>query len=361
MAKLLPTDDRSDAVPVAQGVLIGQYTPGVDAVPLIDANTANVLSSVNMLSVVQRPSLTEALFAACERSNIYDVYNGQTGQHLFVAKERSECFWRVCCAPTHSLFVEFKHAPQVMVQGPGGVLYPAPPHMQADVDIDTLPTVLTLEREGCPSKPCLGCCSCFDVCKDGMYLHAGPVPVKAGTLKGSGPQCVGFAAQPRLGGGFTPTINIMERAPGIGNYNTLAKVEGPCYFGGCMECCFSTKFSVSTMAPHQYHAKIGTADLATLIKQKPVDMEGMLREALTDADIYTIEFNPAANLAPQQKATMLGAQVLADFMFFEKNAPMCTSSSVNLCSIYCCGCVCPCAIGSSGRGGGGGGGFNADQ
>ena len=36
-----------------------------------------------------------------------------------------------------------------------------------------LQTSMTMEREGCFSKPCLGCCICSDSCKNDMYLHAG--------------------------------------------------------------------------------------------------------------------------------------------------------------------------------------------
>ena len=70
-----------------------------------------------------------------------------------------------------------------------------------------------------------------------------------------------------------------------------------------------------------------------------------LRELVTDADIYTLEFNPAARLAPQQKATMLGSLVLADYMFFERDNAPCSQNGCNLCALYCCGCVVPCGLG----------------
>ena len=346
--------------PVVQGVPIaGAAAPSVDAVPLIDATTASMLGGTNAFSIVQRPSLTEAFCPACERSNIYDVFDGTTGAHLFIAKERSEALWRCCCAPGHRMFVEFKTAQAVGFN----------PMLGSIVDIDTLPTVLTMERDGCPSKPCLGCFACCDPCKDGMALHAGPLnpEMRAGALMQANPACVGFATQPAFGGGLAPTINLMERAePHRSAYNALAKVEGPTCFGGCLELCHSTTFKVSRMQPAQLESRLEVADLATIVKRKPNSLEGALREMVTDADVYTIVFNPGAALAPQQKATMLAGLLLADYMFFERDDPMCGNGGCNLCLCHCAGCVCPCSIrgnasGGGGAGGGGGGGFMADQ
>ena len=141
-----------------QGVLVGERDPEVDAVPLIDARTASVLGQTGAFTIVQRPSLTETFCPACERSNIYDVYDGTSGQHIFFAKERSECVWRLCCSPNHTLLIEFK---------PSTVVAPQAIHF---IDINTLPTALTMEREGCPMKPGLGCCAWVDCCKDGAAL-----------------------------------------------------------------------------------------------------------------------------------------------------------------------------------------------
>jgi len=366
MATLLPTGAAASdaplwgasAVEIAHGVPVGAGPPlsssALDAVPLIDQTTAALLSQVNAFSVVQRPSLSEALFAACERSNIYDVYDGQSGAHLFFAKERSGTCARFCCAPNHALVVEFKVAAGM------------DPMFKMVVDIDTLPTVLTMEREGCWGKPLLGCCALTAGCKDGMYLHAGSVGLaNPGDVKLASAQCVSFATQPLLAGGFTPTLNVMERAgPG---WTPLAKVEGPCCFGGCLELCRSSKFTVSSLRAGQLESKLEVGDVATIIKQKPRSLEGALREMVTDADIYTLAFNPAVPLAPQQKATLLGALILADYMYFEHNAPMCDGNGCSLCNLHCAGCLCPCSLrGGGGRaaapaGGGGGGALMADQ
>ena len=161
------------------------------------------------------------------------------------------------------------------------------PMFKMVVDIDTLPTVLTMEREGCWGKPLLGCCALTAGCKDGMYLHAGSVGLAhPGDVKLASAQCVSFATQPLLAGGFTPTLNVMERAgPG---WTPLAKVEGPCCFGGCLELCRSSKFTVSSLRAEQLEGKLEVGDVATIIKQKPRSLEGALREMVTDADIQLL-------------------------------------------------------------------------
>lgn len=364
-----------DSVPIAQGVplqpLGGQgypprasYPPAspatVDPVPLIDNLTASVLSATNDFTIVQRPSFTEALCPACERSNIYDVYDGVTGMHLFIAKERSGVCVRVCCAPSHALFVEFKSVAGLNLN----------PMVTHQMDVDTMPTVLTMEREGCMGKPCLGCCACGAHCKDGMYLHAGSVGEEAavGTLRSAHPQCVGFATQPTLAGGFTPTLNIMERSGGgASSFAPLAKVEGPTCFGGCMELCYSSKFTLSSMrSAAQLNQTLKLGNLGQIVKRKPNDLDGALREAVTDADVYTLSISPAAGLAPQQKATLLATLVLADYMYFEREGAMCDGNGCTLCLWHCNGCLCPIALrspaGSSRPAGGNqAGGFVADQ
>ena len=60
----------------------------------------------------------------------------------FTAVEESDGFTRCCCAPHHSFVLRFKPAAIGM-----------PKHQ-----LDGLPTLMAMEREGCTSKMCLGCC-----------------------------------------------------------------------------------------------------------------------------------------------------------------------------------------------------------
>jgi len=204
-----------------------------------------------------------------------------------------------------------------------------------------------------------------------MFLHAGLVDGDPGQIGARNPTCVGYATQPTMGGGTVPTINIMDRGS-TDTYRMLAKVEGPQCFGGCMELCYSSEFSVSNMNLAQLDVPVKLGDMAKIVKRKPQSLEGALREMVTDADVYTLEFNPNARLTAQQKATMLASLILTDYMFFERDNAMCNCDNgleCNVCQMYCYGCIIPCSIklnqqnsggGGYGGGGGGGGGFMAD-
>ena len=74
--KPLPGEEPN--IPLVQGTPIGMRAMNCDAVPLIDAETARVLASTDSFTIHQRPSFTEALCPALERSNIYDVFDTAT-------------------------------------------------------------------------------------------------------------------------------------------------------------------------------------------------------------------------------------------------------------------------------------------
>ena len=71
-----------------------------DTVPLIDAQTANILGSINKFTVQQHVKV-------CCLPNTYTIYNLDTQQALIRVQERSECLPRICCAPHHSIILEF--------------------------------------------------------------------------------------------------------------------------------------------------------------------------------------------------------------------------------------------------------------
>tara|TARA_B100000780_G_C20895851_1_gene356528 strand:- start:370 stop:591 length:222 start_codon:yes stop_codon:yes gene_type:complete len=54
-------------------------------------------------------------------------------------------------------------------------------------------TAMTMEREGCFSKPFLACCICSDMCKNDMYLHAGALDpsIKVGKAGATHDKCIG--------------------------------------------------------------------------------------------------------------------------------------------------------------------------
>lgn len=336
-------------VPIAVGIPIAGGTLqmvapsiGEDATKLIDANTAKILNSVNSFKIKQRVQWLEAVTGGCiEQSNVYDIYDASTGALIMVGMERSEDWTRCCCAPHHSLFVDFK-----TVGGKGGI---EDAQRMGRRGLAGLPTTMTLEREGCCSKPCLGCCICHDSCKTSSSLHAGALDAgaKAGTVGPTAPTCVGYTTQPTGGGIFTPTVQIMDRAKGVGEFAALAKVEGPCLFGGCSELCFESKWPISKMTPATANTTLKLGDMAVITKLRPKTWGQFAKEAFTDSDTYTMEFKEEAKLAPQQKATMIASLIVVDYMFFEQDKGMCDCSDglkITFFECYCFGCVCPCNL-----------------
>jgi hypothetical protein len=87
-----------------------------------------------------------------------------------------------------------------------------------------------------------------------------------------------------------------------------------------------------------------------ITKKKPQGLAGAFRELMTDADTYTIEFNSETlgKLSPAQKLTVLSAQLLADYMYFDGNTEKCQSddSGVTCYFWYCSliGAIIPCCI-----------------
>jgi len=332
----------AEAVVIVNGFPIATPQIGMDQVPLIDATTAGILAAVNNFKIRQRTSLMEGITGGCiEKENMYDVFDAANGVHLFTVMEKSESSERCCCAPNHSLFLEFKG-----VAGMGD-MSKAPRAQFAG-----LPTVMWAEREGCCSKWGLGCCICDASCANEMFMHAGtPAPgITAGKTAWAGQGLIGYLAQPSpWGGGFTPTVNIMERAnPADTSVRPLSKVEGPCIFGGCSELCCDSNWMVSQMQPHQFNSGVGTGDLARIVKTRPTSAGAAIREAFTDSDSYSMDFVPGNNLAPQQKAIMMASLILVDYMFFEQDNGMCKIEDqkikITVFQYYCMGTTCPCNI-----------------
>jgi len=123
------------------------------------------------------------------------------------------------------------------------------------------------------------------------------------------------------------------------------KIEGPYCFGGWIEMCCSFRFATS-----YYNSPYRSGDIADIIKQKPVGMSGAFRELMTDADTFQVKLHPNAieKLTPAQKVTLLGAQLLADYMYFDGNTEKCkTDDSGTTCYFWYCsiwGWVAPCFI-----------------
>jgi len=356
----VPAAPIAAAVPVVQGVA---FTPEMqqtalsagaqDQVPLLDPTTMGILAATNSFKIHQRVKFWEAISrGCCEQSNTYDIFDTATGAHVFIAQEESEDCLRCCCAPHHSVQVKFK------------LVNNGERQWSTRGAIEAMPTVMTLNREGCCAKPCLGCWICTDSCKDGFILDAGEPFGAPGDVTMSD-RTIAYASQPACGGWFTPTINLFTRSSAGSEkesaFQPTAKVEGPCIFGGCSELCCNSEFMISGMKEGQIDSAIKTGDLATIIKEKPKGFCECGREMFTDSDHFTVNFKQGVGLTPQQKASFMGSLILADYMFFEGDHGPChvegTKLFITLFEYYCCGCVCPCNIviemNQSGGGGGG--------
>ena len=299
-----------------------------------------------------------------QAENIYDVYDKDTGNHLFIATETGNtCCTRCCCSPNQSLVITMKAAPDganwdnqdVKLQGFN------------DTDQGT-ETVMMMERDGCtcgfPFCGCsrwLGCCIWNDCCKQDIYVHAGEVASLIGNDDNEHPasnpdrtvedkasdQCLGWITQPAFGGWCTPTLNIMERGAGeTPNFSGFAKLEGPCFFGGVCAICFEAPFKLSTMEDHQIDEHIETGDMASLIKKTPKTMTGALQAAFTDSDVFEMEFKK--EITAKQKALLLATLFSADYMLFERDGELCKRNDKGGCTTvwcnwYCCGVICPCS------------------
>ena len=312
---------------------------GHDAVPLLDSYTAQLFGAMQTVTIQQKVDLMEAVLTntiGCgEQPNKYKVFDTQTGYPLFHVEEfNNNACLRCCCAPNHSLFAKY------FVLNPDG-------------SINTgMPPVLTMEREGICGPNCKQpCCfACTTGCRDEMRLHAGDITVGDPGACASD-RVIGGALQPFLGGGFTPTVQVMDREKeGLNKENPISIVEGPfCCIGGCLQMCMDMSFSFSNV-PAGYNGEVlKLGDLATIEKKKPDSFSSAVREAMTDADTYTVTFVDPG-LTPQQKASILTTVIFLDYMFFENDNdmiycdPFNKSVTITPFVCYCCGCLCPCSV-----------------
>lgn len=276
----------------------------------LDQQTLDIFANVDKFTMQQKVHLKEAATCGCcEAANEYEIFDASHNTRLLAVKERSSLLLRVCCAPTHNLMLD------VMAIDPQG---------------NELFQVMTVEREACCSKPCIGCCAFGGPCSDKATLHVGKQEGPAGKVEAGA--SFGVIQQPMNGGGgFFPTLLVMDRD---GETEKALKIKGPMCFGGCSEFCCDVNFRIKGD---------NDVDRAVISKTRPKSMEGALKELMTDSDAFSIEVTDKS-ITPTQKAQLIGAMLLADYMFFERDMDMCSCSdgfAINLCNIYCCGCLCP--------------------
>lgn len=184
------------------------------------------------------------------------------------------------------------------------------------------------------------CCEC---CQDGLKVYAGPLQDEVGKEKGrpyqlNNEMLIGTVTQPIYGGCYRPVLHVGGHDH---NATPFAKIEGPCIFGGWSEMCCDFRFYTSS-----FGGASKSGDIALITKKKPQSMAGALQELGSEADVYTIEFKSVAQ--PEQKVTVLAAQLLADYMWFDGNTEKCAFKDEGIyCYCFYCsivGALFPCYL-----------------
>lgn len=109
---------------------------------------------------------------------------------------------------------------------------------------------------------------------------------------------------------FTPTLELADGPEPsrmhLGRPAPTGEITGPCAFGGCSQLCCDVKFDA-----HKLPKGAQLSDIGVIVKRKPKGMAQALRELLTTADTYTIEFTDPS-LTPEKKASVLTSLLLLD-------------------------------------------------
>lgn len=245
------------------------------------------LCHVESLKITQKVDADEVFTGGCwEKQNRYKLYIPGSDKKIYKAKEESQCFSRVCCAPYHELKVHIE------------------PHEHG-------------YEEYRMEKPfTCGCCAFIDICRPSANIY-----------RKRDEKLVGRIQRPACGGCFTPTLDIFD-----GNNKQTGKVLGPM-------CCISpfceSSFKYVDMADKETGAQI--------TREYP----GCCQACCTDADDFTMKFDQNQN--EDARATMIGTMLLLDFMHFEDDKAFTCCTDDSLCKLrvgdfYCCGCKVPCTI-----------------
>lgn len=383
MAQIIPQGNvQPVAVPVA--VAVPANIPVVAAFATIAPVTVpvafgahmspqvwGILAAAESFTIRQHVKLLPKKCCSCppcvKQENTYSIYAGLSenpANELFRADEVSEDWNRCCCSPNHPLKVEVRQylptAQDLNGSNPDWVDLTADWNRFTGKDrinaekaaYEQVPVGLTMVRDGtqfpmCCNK-CVGCFICTSCCADGFTLVAGPTAEESKKQIGKGvidnldpSMTIGKGEVPApFGGCCTPTLNLSRGAEA----DSFAKIEGPTCFGGLSECCCSFTFPVSKASSAK---KAG--DLAQIIKQKPKSVWQAVKEGMTDADMFTVEFRDKT-LSPEEKSLILAGVMLNDYTYFEQGpGDKCGTDAegkmyINFCNWYCCGMLYPMRV-----------------
>ena len=155
---------------------------------------------------------------------------------------------------------------------------------------------------------CAGyCCTCCDMCaqRADVYAATADKPVEQ-----TQEMMIATIQQPLLGGGFSPTLNVMDRES-----NQLATITGPtCCVGGM---CFDNTFVV--------HSPDGT-EIGRVVKERPHDFGEAVTQGLTDADNFTLSMPKSTD--KKTKAAMMASLLLLVQCQCHKRSPQVSPQSL---------------------------------
>lgn len=312
--------------------------------------------------------------------NTFSIYAGLAGdstKEIMRADEVSDDCNRCCCKPYHPLRLEFRQ--YIPIPGDGTAPEIGFNHLRSDYQQEIArwntpadrqvglhnmyqqqPVLFSVVRDdgqrcGCCPMKWLNTFVCSACCMDGVHVYAGKVedgPKKefdcGRPYQLPEDRLIGSVLQPKYAGCVRPTLELNNGTDAQGlNHQPFGRIVGPCCFGGMSELCLDFRFYSSLWASPQF-----SADIAMITRKAPQGVGGFFREMFTDADTYTVEFNPSISndgrLTPSQKLTTLSAQVLIDYMLFDGNTKKCDCNDNGL-TIYCfycsvIGCAMPCCI-----------------
>jgi len=215
-----------------------------------------LLAALESLQVNQQVEMCEAV-TGFEQKNKYQICDSR-GSQVFYLKEETACCTRQCCGPARPF--------QFSLTDPAGV------------------ETLRLERD-CVCAPCgwpnMFCCLC-------------PVPCSEQRMSvlSEGRELGSVSLQRTF---FTPTIKVADQA---GN-TVYTLVSQTC------QCSCGDDIDYRILDPNRGE------EIGTITKQ----YNGCCKEIFTDADNFGINFPVGADT--NQKALLLGATLMIDFLFFE--------------------------------------------
>lgn len=243
----------------------------------------------------------------CYESNNRYALSSLAGEKAAFAKEQTGFWMRVCCMANRS-------AALYLIAG-------------SDVDQDNYKdkaAFLNFFRPfrcwGCMCFPCNYCCS------NEMETYLGH-DKETGTPFGK-------ISQNMWGGGLRPVLDL-EDGQGV----KKLRVIGPWLVGQW----WSLKFRVVRL--QEENGKIVEGSQVAMIKKKIADLGAAARAAFTDSDHFEIKYEATESLDSSERALILGATFLLDFMFFEFGPAVKRNNDgimVRCATFYCCGCRFPC-------------------